>query len=113
MNTIWADRDGVHDTLDAGAAEWLRAAGRELLADLPRDDAGLEAELREDVARMRRFREALRRLTAAVSAGGLRGTGLRALLRARPPAAGLVLGRVRQPGPRGPALSPPPRLCGV
>jgi len=67
MNTIWADRDGVHDTLDAGAAEWLRAAGRELLADLPRDDAGLEAELREDVARLRRFRDALRRLAAEVT----------------------------------------------
>ena len=33
MNTIWADRDGVHDTLDGGAAEWLLEAADVLLAD--------------------------------------------------------------------------------
>ena len=67
MNTIWADRDGVHDTLDAGAAEWLRAAGRRAARRPPARRRGLEAELREDVARLRRFRDALRRLAAEVT----------------------------------------------
>jgi len=67
MNTIWADRDGVHDTLDAGAADWLRTAARRLLTDLPRGDAGLGADLQEDIARLRRLRDALRRLAAGVT----------------------------------------------
>lgn len=67
MNTIWADRDGVHDTLDTGAADWLRTAADELLADLPRDGAGLQADLHEDIARLRRLRDALRRLAAELT----------------------------------------------
>ena len=65
MNTIWADRDGVHDTLDDGAADWLRTAADVLLADTTCD--GLEDDLHEDVARLRRLRDALRRLAAELT----------------------------------------------
>lgn len=55
MNTVWADRDGVYDTLadpDAAAA-WLRATG---LRTGP-----------ADLDRLRRLRDALRRLAAEVT----------------------------------------------
>jgi predicted RNA-binding Zn ribbon-like protein len=65
MNTIWADRDGVHDTLDAEAAEWLRTAADVLLADTTCD--GLEADIQDGVARLRRLRDALRRLAAELT----------------------------------------------
>jgi predicted RNA-binding Zn ribbon-like protein len=67
MNTIWADRDGVHDTLDAGAADWLRTATDVLLADVPRDGVALGADPREEIARLRRLRDALRRLAAELT----------------------------------------------
>jgi predicted RNA-binding Zn ribbon-like protein len=67
MNTIWADRGGVHDALagSADAAAWLRAMG-------PRMDAaiapGLGAPDGADSARLgprlRELRDALRRLAA-------------------------------------------------
>ena len=65
MNTIWADRDGVHDTLDDGATEWLRTAADVLLAHTTCD--GIEDDLHEDVARLRRLRDALRRLAAELT----------------------------------------------
>ena len=65
MNTIWADRDGVHDTLDDEATDWLRTAADVLLADTTCD--GLEDDIHEDVARLRRLRDALRRLAAELT----------------------------------------------
>ena len=67
MNTIWADRDGVHDTLDAGAANWLRTAAGTLLTDLPDGDAAHETDLEEATAGLRRLRDALRRLAAELT----------------------------------------------
>jgi len=63
MNTIWADRDGVHDTLDAGAEDWLRVAAGAVHA--------VEAEPQPGspvcVGGLRRLRDALRRLAAEVT----------------------------------------------
>ena len=67
MNTIWADRDGVHDALDAGATDWLRAAAAVLLVDVPPDGARLDTDLHEGVARLRQLRDALRRLAAELT----------------------------------------------
>lgn len=67
MNTIWADRDGVHDTLDAGAADWLRGAAGLLLADVPGGAAVLDSNLDEGTARLRPLRDALRRLAAELT----------------------------------------------
>ncbi|QHZ00226.1 CGNR zinc finger [Streptomyces sp. S4.7] len=70
MNTVWADRDGVHDELarPGGLAAWLRGVGPRLpqadgpsLARLPEPSA-------DDLRRFRRLRDALRRL-AAVTTG--------------------------------------------
>ncbi|MCO5972394.1 ABATE domain-containing protein [Actinoallomurus soli] len=67
MNTVWGDRDGVHDALDgpAGAAAWLRAVLPRLapmtasdLDDLTAEDAG------DLTGRLLRLRDALRRLAA-------------------------------------------------
>ncbi|TCO49750.1 putative RNA-binding Zn ribbon-like protein [Actinocrispum wychmicini] len=61
MNTVWADRDGVHDSLDspAGLADWL-AAVRPRLPHLPESGP-------LPLAEFRRLRDALRVLAAAVT----------------------------------------------
>jgi predicted RNA-binding Zn ribbon-like protein len=63
MNTIYADRTGVHDALGTAAdlAAWLGDTG---LLDRRR------RVTREDLARARSLRDALRRLAGAVTAGG-------------------------------------------
>lgn len=57
MNTIWADRAGVHDDLrtTSGLADWLVAIG---VTDRP------VRVTSDDVARARRLRDALRRVAA-------------------------------------------------
>lgn len=67
MNTIWADRDGLHDTLNAGASDWLRRAAGVLLADVAGDGAWSTADVEEGVVRLRRLRDALRRLAAELT----------------------------------------------
>ena len=67
MNTIRADRDGVHDTLDAGAVDWLRTAADVLLADVARDGAERDLDVADGVAGLRRLRDALRRLAAELT----------------------------------------------
>jgi len=67
LNTIWADRDGLHDTLDAGAADWLRTAAGTLLTDLPDGDPAHETRFEEATAGLRRLRDALRRLAAELT----------------------------------------------
>jgi predicted RNA-binding Zn ribbon-like protein len=67
MNTIWADRDGVHDTLDAGAADWLRTAAGTLLIDVLGGEAVLGTNLEETTTGLRRLRDALRRLAAELT----------------------------------------------
>ena len=66
LNTIWADRDGLHDTLDGGA-DWLRRAAGVLLADVPDSTAGLETDIEEGIVWLRRLRDALRRLAAELT----------------------------------------------
>ena len=66
MNTIWADRHGVHDTLDTRAADWLRAAAETLLADVG-VVRGLEIDYEENLDRLRRLRDALRRLATELT----------------------------------------------
>jgi predicted RNA-binding Zn ribbon-like protein len=66
MNTVWADRDGVHDALGSidDAAGWLVAvAGRTSVSacDVTTMDA---RDMEELVSRLRRLRNALRRLAA-------------------------------------------------
>ncbi|MEU4702991.1 CGNR zinc finger domain-containing protein [Nonomuraea dietziae] len=67
MNTVWADRDGVHDALDepAAALTWLRAVAPSLdhvsLSDL---DAPPPSDLDQLTRRLVRLRDALRRLAA-------------------------------------------------
>ncbi len=53
MNTVWADRDGVHDALEAAveARAWLRTAG-------------CAATTTAELAKLRELRNALRRLAA-------------------------------------------------
>ena len=74
MNTIWADRAGVHDALDHPdtALGWLRALGERLEPEPSVIAAWLDEErpvdLRHAVDRLRRLRDALRRL--AVEATG-------------------------------------------
>ena len=67
MNTIWADRHGVHDTLETRAADWLRAAAGTLLADVRTDVAEPEVDPEESLDRLRRLRDALRRLAAELT----------------------------------------------
>ena len=70
MNTVWTDRDGVHDALDdpGGAAEWLRAiAGHTDWPDGDRESMAMSdsGPLAGD---LRRLRNALRRLGAEATA---------------------------------------------
>ncbi|MFB9904454.1 CGNR zinc finger domain-containing protein [Allokutzneria oryzae] len=59
MNTIWADRDGRHDDLDApqGLGEWLRRSGFTIGSTVDS----------EDLHAFRRLRDALRRIAAHVT----------------------------------------------
>jgi predicted RNA-binding Zn ribbon-like protein len=70
MNTLWADRDGVHDALadPAGAVAWLRAVGPR--AEIPADGLGVpgdHAEAEAVARQLRQLRDALRRLAAEVT----------------------------------------------
>ncbi|WP_207782797.1 CGNR zinc finger domain-containing protein [Phytoactinopolyspora limicola] len=60
MNTIWADRSGVHDALDspAGLRNWLTATGVELSAEAPPPT---------HTRRFRELRDAVRRIAAAIT----------------------------------------------
>jgi predicted RNA-binding Zn ribbon-like protein len=94
MNTIWADRAGVHDALDdpTGALAWLRAV-ESRLDPRPAALTGWLADdrptgLAETAHGLRAVRDALRRLAAdatadprdvATSAAGTRATALEAL----------------------------------
>ena len=80
VNTVWADRDGVHDALatPASALAWVRAVRDRLGPRPPAVDewvqgapAGLDVAAAED---LRRLRDALRRL-AADATGDTRTTG--------------------------------------
>jgi predicted RNA-binding Zn ribbon-like protein len=64
MNTIWADRDGVHDALGdtAAAGAWLRETHERLGASLP---SRITPTVADD---LRRLRDALRRLAATATA---------------------------------------------
>lgn len=70
MNTIWADRSGVHDALstDAEVLAWLRAVGPRLAGEAPGVATWLGADQPVDLGNtaieLRRLRDALRRLTA-------------------------------------------------
>jgi predicted RNA-binding Zn ribbon-like protein len=66
MNTVWADRDGVHDALDdpRDAAAWLETAATGLDVGAP-DDGTPPTE--EVLVRLRALRDALRRLAAEVT----------------------------------------------
>ena len=71
MNTIWADSDGVHDALATAddAAAWLATIATR--ADVGSADpfAGMDAPDIEQLARrLRRLRDALRRLAAEATA---------------------------------------------
>lgn len=61
MNTVWADRDGVHDTLDspAGLCDWLTSV-RPRLQDLPASKTVPFEEFRQ-------LRDALRSLAAVIT----------------------------------------------
>lgn len=67
MNTVWADRDGVHDTLDAGAAAWLLRAADVLVPDVDPDGTRRQDDVDEALPRLRRLRDALRRLAAELT----------------------------------------------
>lgn len=66
MNTIWADRAGVHDALTEPAElkSWLAALGEHLPADLSRGSYDVSDR---DLRRFRELRTALRHLAAVVS----------------------------------------------
>lgn len=67
MNTIWADRDGVHDALigAAGTEAWLRAVAPRTDLMTPDDVAALPAsDLEQLGGRLTGLRDALRRLAA-------------------------------------------------
>jgi predicted RNA-binding Zn ribbon-like protein len=71
MNTVWADSDGVHDALatDDEAAAWLATVAAR--ADVASADpfGGIDAADIDQLARrLRRLRDALRRLAAEVTA---------------------------------------------
>jgi predicted RNA-binding Zn ribbon-like protein len=67
MNTIWADRDGVHDALaePAGTRAWLRAVAPriDLMSGDDLDDLAVH-DLDRLARRLVRLRDALRRLAA-------------------------------------------------
>jgi predicted RNA-binding Zn ribbon-like protein len=74
MNTIWADRAGVHDALstDAEVWDWLQTVQQRLA---PSDTAvdhwlrvGTRSDLSDAGSRLRRLRDALRRLAADLTA---------------------------------------------
>ncbi|HEX3899464.1 MAG TPA: CGNR zinc finger domain-containing protein [Mycobacteriales bacterium] len=70
MNTIWADRTGVHDALATRpeVLAWLRAVGPRLEMRAPRVAGWLNATrpsaMAETATELRRLRDALRALTA-------------------------------------------------
>ncbi|MET7746613.1 CGNR zinc finger domain-containing protein [Streptomyces sp. NPDC005385] len=67
MNTIWADRDGVHDALSgaAGTEAWLRAVAPRTDLMTPDDVAALpSSDLEQLGSRLTGLRDALRRLAA-------------------------------------------------
>ncbi|MFD6491945.1 ABATE domain-containing protein [Streptomyces sp. NPDC059944] len=67
MNTIWADRDGVHDALigAAGTEAWLRAVAPRTDLMTPDDVAALpSSDLEQLGGRLTGLRDALRRLAA-------------------------------------------------
>ena len=67
MNTIWADRDGVHDALSetAGATAWLRAVAPRLgLVTGPEPGAGEDRDPGHLAQQLVALRDALRRLAA-------------------------------------------------
>jgi predicted RNA-binding Zn ribbon-like protein len=130
MNTIWADRAGVHDALDGptGALAWLRAVG----SRLDPGPAGLAgwlahahpAGLGETADGLRAVRDALRRLAAEVTADprdvatpttGTRAAALAALAQASAaaptwsalhwPDGGEPVRSVHTAGPAGPAAT--------
>lgn len=74
MNTVWADRDGVHDALDTPehALSWLRAIRDRLAPVPPAVDDWLRdpgpADIADDVGPLRTLRDALRRLAAEATA---------------------------------------------
>jgi len=73
MNTLWADRDGVHDELrePATALRWLKAVEHRLPTAIavPAQPRGHEATVAADVAHsLRRLRDAVRRLAAEITA---------------------------------------------
>ena len=100
MNTIWADRAGVHDDLctPSDLAAWLASTGS--------TDGPVRAR-RDDVARARRLRDALRRIAAmctddtrAVAASAIEDIDvaideINSLVVASPPAAQLTLRKGR------------------
>ena len=67
MNTIWADREGVHDALDgaAGTAAWLRSIAPRIDLTTANDlDTLSVAEIDRLARRLVALRDALRRLAA-------------------------------------------------
>lgn len=71
MNTIWADRDGVHDALETPPqiADWLVAVANRL--DVPVEvelDSISASQLRQTWILARDLRNAMRRLAAATTA---------------------------------------------
>ncbi|MDJ0343377.1 ABATE domain-containing protein [Streptomyces sp. H10-C2] len=72
MNTIWADRDGVHDGLNNAddLARWLRAVGPRFTPALALDaviDVSGSSALLPLVDQYRQLRDALRRLAAVTT----------------------------------------------
>jgi predicted RNA-binding Zn ribbon-like protein len=70
MNTIWADRDGVHDSLadPDEALAWLLAVASRIERPIDDDLALVQAGDRAPIARsLRRLRDALRRLAAGAT----------------------------------------------
>ena len=73
MNTIWADQSGVHDALasDAEVLAWLRAMNPRLTPRPATVDRWLQearpADLGDAGDRLRRLRDSLRRLAAALT----------------------------------------------
>jgi len=76
MNTVWADRDGLHDELRdaAGLAAWLQAVAGRFAAGAEGGGPGLAVALpggrpgRELAGQFRELRDGLRGLAAAVTA---------------------------------------------